>query len=384
MDVTAPASRCPPELIDVIIDHLYWDLTTLRTCSLVARSWLPSSRYHLFRAITLSPKLASSGKHTEVVFMELLTSPFCTFHTFVRRLQINLGPVRTTQWFLDSSDNLSSLSSINTLHVAFLSLAELGQEGMSKISGIFRHVTCLQLDELLDFTPIELRNFLDPFQELNDLYINASSGNERSFDAESSAYRTTVSPWLPGTVRKICLYGQRIDTWEHLLYGAPDLGHLTISTGLWTYRDLQKTFMLLQSIKGSLKTLRFPGHPSSALTSSAIRDLHPLSPANHGEFMSLELSLPLKIDIASLFLAPSLTRLKFYAELSSFLELHHLAPWSDLAGAINKKALPRLSSLCFVLRPFWHILEEDRVKEALRSFLPEFVDMIRVEIVYNE
>jgi hypothetical protein len=92
----------------------------------------------------------------------------------------------------------------------------------------------------------------------------------------------------------------------------------------------------------------------------------------------------LKINIISLFLAPSLTRLKFYAELSSFLELHLLAPWSELAMAINKKALPRLSSLHFVLRPFWHVLEEDQVKETLRTFLPEFLDIIRVEIVYND
>jgi hypothetical protein len=271
MAVVAPASRFPSELIDVIIDHLFWDLSTLRTCSLVARNWLPSSRYHLLRAITISPKLTSSGTHAEDIFMELLTSPFCTFHTFVRRLQINLGPVRTTKWFLDSSERLASLSNIKILHIAFLSLAELGQEGMSKISGVFQHVTCLQLDELLDFTPLELRNFLSPFQNLNDLFINASSGNERSFNAESSAYRTTVSSWLPDTVRKACLYGQRIDTWENLLYGAPNLENLTIFTDLWTYRELQKMFMLLQSIRGSLKTLRFPGCPSSALTSSAIR-----------------------------------------------------------------------------------------------------------------
>jgi hypothetical protein len=38
----------PNELIDRIIDHLYDDLTTLRCCTLVAKSFLPSSRLHLF------------------------------------------------------------------------------------------------------------------------------------------------------------------------------------------------------------------------------------------------------------------------------------------------------------------------------------------------
>jgi hypothetical protein len=40
--------RLPPELIDQIIDYLYWRPEDLRACALVCKAWLPSSRFHLF------------------------------------------------------------------------------------------------------------------------------------------------------------------------------------------------------------------------------------------------------------------------------------------------------------------------------------------------
>ncbi|KAJ3554128.1 hypothetical protein NM688_g3264 [Phlebia brevispora] len=46
-------SRLPPELIDMVIDHLYNDKVTLAQCTLVARSWLSAARMHLFRDITV-------------------------------------------------------------------------------------------------------------------------------------------------------------------------------------------------------------------------------------------------------------------------------------------------------------------------------------------
>lgn len=47
-------SGLPQELLDVIIDHLYDDNTALRRCTLVSRSWLQASRYHLYRTLRIS------------------------------------------------------------------------------------------------------------------------------------------------------------------------------------------------------------------------------------------------------------------------------------------------------------------------------------------
>ena len=43
----------PPELVDRIIDHLHGDTKALITCSLTARDWVPSTRLHLFRKLSL-------------------------------------------------------------------------------------------------------------------------------------------------------------------------------------------------------------------------------------------------------------------------------------------------------------------------------------------
>lgn len=45
--------RVPVELQDMILDYLHADIPTLRTCARVCKSWLPRTRTHLFRTITL-------------------------------------------------------------------------------------------------------------------------------------------------------------------------------------------------------------------------------------------------------------------------------------------------------------------------------------------
>lgn len=43
----------PPEIIDIIIDHLFDDKSALRASALVSHGWLPSARYHLFRKVRI-------------------------------------------------------------------------------------------------------------------------------------------------------------------------------------------------------------------------------------------------------------------------------------------------------------------------------------------
>ncbi|OCH95095.1 hypothetical protein OBBRIDRAFT_642089 [Obba rivulosa] len=43
----------PPEVTDRIIDFLWADRASLRSCALTCRSWLPASRFHLFRTLRI-------------------------------------------------------------------------------------------------------------------------------------------------------------------------------------------------------------------------------------------------------------------------------------------------------------------------------------------
>ena len=56
--MTSPS--LPPEILDHIIDSLHDDPKTRRNCCLVAKSWIPRTRKHLFSYIRFS-----SSKHLE-------------------------------------------------------------------------------------------------------------------------------------------------------------------------------------------------------------------------------------------------------------------------------------------------------------------------------
>ena len=46
----------PPEILDLIVDHLHDKPTTLRASCLVSKSWVPRTRKHLFDQVNFSPR----------------------------------------------------------------------------------------------------------------------------------------------------------------------------------------------------------------------------------------------------------------------------------------------------------------------------------------
>ena len=82
MDAHRRSPIIPQELVNTTIDHLHDDIKTLRSCSLVAHSWLEISRSHLFSeiAITLSIR-------TIEAFIKLLVSS-TNVGLHIRRLRL--------------------------------------------------------------------------------------------------------------------------------------------------------------------------------------------------------------------------------------------------------------------------------------------------------
>ncbi|KAF8877378.1 hypothetical protein BD779DRAFT_1423196, partial [Infundibulicybe gibba] len=70
----------PSEVMDLVIDQLRKDKTTLIVCSLVCRSWLPRARHNLFSVLNIRTRLTSVQR--------LLQSPLCTIHPHVRGLKL--------------------------------------------------------------------------------------------------------------------------------------------------------------------------------------------------------------------------------------------------------------------------------------------------------
>ncbi|KAJ6612353.1 hypothetical protein B0H10DRAFT_2192487 [Mycena sp. CBHHK59/15] len=71
----------PPEVIDLIIDNLHRDSSILRTCGLVSRDWLASSRHHLYSGVCLPRRNLNT-------FLNLIKSPYNTFLFRLRGLHV--------------------------------------------------------------------------------------------------------------------------------------------------------------------------------------------------------------------------------------------------------------------------------------------------------
>jgi len=69
-------TQLPRELVDMIIDFLHDDKSSLHSCCLVTRSWLASSRYHLFYSVTIDDQAQDHfGPASQNVQHRLTTLP---------------------------------------------------------------------------------------------------------------------------------------------------------------------------------------------------------------------------------------------------------------------------------------------------------------------
>jgi len=82
------SSSLPPEILDLIIDHLHDKPTTLKTCCVVSKSWVPRTRRHLFARVEFhAPQ--SPVELWKKTFPDPSNSPAYHTHT----LSINSTPV---------------------------------------------------------------------------------------------------------------------------------------------------------------------------------------------------------------------------------------------------------------------------------------------------
>lgn len=189
-----------PELFDYIIDFLHDDEAALRACALVCRSWVPTSRIHLFHQLSLTgcPSKASLGWAPDTacrrIYGTLVSSPHLAgyinkvsvseadlyqpanyrwvsgeimFPPLLKKLSAlkelefnfplpgNADPktVWSTMVFKDISDAMKTLAlrSFTLRQFAFTNLAEF-----IKVLESWKHLETLQLDSVDVYTPSHL------------------------------------------------------------------------------------------------------------------------------------------------------------------------------------------------------------------------------------
>ncbi|KAF7325554.1 hypothetical protein MKEN_00404800 [Mycena kentingensis (nom. inval.)] len=147
----------PPELTDIVINELSDSRNNLRNLSLVARSWLPASRHHLYASLTMRGEDIAS-------FIAHLDAPHGTFARFLRALVISFG----------ENGDLGLLAT----HLARFSCLERIRLRETVYMGHFAalpSLECLELAGVYFTEPSELTLLIRGFPKLKRLHLSRVS-----------------------------------------------------------------------------------------------------------------------------------------------------------------------------------------------------------------
>ncbi|KAI0672680.1 hypothetical protein C8Q78DRAFT_1152127 [Trametes maxima] len=172
----------PPELYDATIDYLEDDVESLRACGLACKTWLPRSRFHLFRSVRL--------RHADDVvrFRALLASAPGVAH-YVRKLSLVADYAGVTAdgaaleddgWVDDAADLLPLFTGVTTLALARVRWHALNDETRAAFDGVFKTVHQLFLFEVSFDASRDVIAFLSGFPVLQELCFEAVSWKKDS------------------------------------------------------------------------------------------------------------------------------------------------------------------------------------------------------------
>lgn len=149
------APRLPPELYDRILDHLHDDPRALSACSLTCRSWLPTSRFHLFQGVRIH------SFDYECFLGTLRSSPVIGRYVTSLRLHDLRNP------FLP--DIMQILQSVATLALTQLDLSDATT--MSTLATLARSLTELRLHVVTVVDLVSITELAKAIPRLRSLHI---------------------------------------------------------------------------------------------------------------------------------------------------------------------------------------------------------------------
>ena len=115
---TTMSHALPPEILDLIVDHLHDEPATLRACCLVSESWVPRSRIHLFAHVNFTPEFPIES------WIKAFPDPLNSPAHYTRTLTV-AGLQATAAAGIDWGRWIRAFHSIVHLHVNSHSLAPL-------------------------------------------------------------------------------------------------------------------------------------------------------------------------------------------------------------------------------------------------------------------
>jgi hypothetical protein len=140
-------SKVPQELVHQIIDDVAQMqqtgvTSTLVSCSLTCRAWLPRSRYHLFHNVSLADQ-----RNSETILKLLKSkSRLGSIAPYVRCLFVVGYGVWAEPWFNNALQRLTVLTALESLHIQSNHFESLGNAAITKIFSSFIQLKTMRLD----------------------------------------------------------------------------------------------------------------------------------------------------------------------------------------------------------------------------------------------
>ncbi|KAJ7716351.1 hypothetical protein B0H14DRAFT_3012946 [Mycena olivaceomarginata] len=309
-------TNLPQELLDVIIDHLAGDFSSLKACSLTSCAWVPRTRLYLFEICSLTSA-------TVFGFSIILRSPHCTFLPHIRSIHVS-GDVELI--FKRTHEEVAKLA-----HTSILTA--------------FPHLTRLSLTNVPMPTVVQLVDTIALFLSLEELHL--------ALVCPLSAFIKSMIVKLPPRALHsltLCRYSVGpILAWLHAAEHLPKIRSLKLPS-LWRH-EVPIVCVPLEHLRnaGALNHLRLLDAPLVWLLGGA-SDTAPLfnlsdHPALHTLILQ-DYAFPYEM-LSSLMqlVAPSLECLTFDLDLPSYRRFD----WGSLdAFLASSGAFKRLKRVVFL------------------------------------
>ncbi|KAJ7318091.1 hypothetical protein DFH08DRAFT_399940 [Mycena albidolilacea] len=357
-------TNLPQELVDVIVDHLAGDSSSLKACSLASCAWVPRTRLYLFEICSLTSATVFS-------FSVILRSPHCTFLPHIRSIHVSGDVPNSTPY--NSFDepaflvDLHRLTGVRMLEVELIfkrTHGEVAKLAHTNILSAFPHLTRLSLTNVPMPTVVQLVDTIALFLSLEELHL--------ALVCPLPAFTKSMVVKLPPRALHsltLCRYSVGpILAWLHAAEHLPKIRSLKLPS-LWRH-EVPIVCVPLEHLRnaGALNHLRLLDAPLVWLLGGA-SDTAPLfnlsdHPALHTLILQ-DYAFPYEM-LSSLMqlVAPSLECLTFDLDLPSYRRFD----WATLdAFLANSGAFKRLKRVVFLQTIGY---TEPREDAFLRKVLP--------------